>query len=238
MPLSFREPLTLIRAFARVVGMTIPIVFGVAAGKLATPYLPGFSDWVHTLGPWAPLAFVGAYVAVVVCMLPAFLLTMVGGAVFGIAEGAMLVLLGATIGGTVAFLLGRTVLRQWVSHRIAQHPTLSTIDRVVGQDGLRLMFLLRLSPAIPFVLSNYALGATSVRLRDFVLAMAGMLPVIGAYAALGHAGTRGPNEHALPPWLLVVGIGATVLLGVLLARITRNALLEADHDNTRVVIVP
>jgi uncharacterized membrane protein YdjX (TVP38/TMEM64 family) len=230
MALSFREPMALVRALARVVGMAIPIVFGVAVGKLATPYLPGFSAWVHTLGPWAPVAFVGAYVAVVVCMLPAFLLTMAGGAVFGIAQGATLVLLGATIGGTIAFLLGRTVLRQWVSRRIAQHPTLSTIDRVVGQDGFKLMFLLRLSPAIPFVLSNYALGATSVRLRDFVLAMVGMLPVIASYAALGHAGTRSSDEQSLPPWVLGVGIAATVLLGVLLARITQRALRDADRD--------
>ncbi|WP_331049625.1 TVP38/TMEM64 family protein [Gemmatimonas sp.] len=233
MATSFREPKALLQAMVRIVGMAIPIVFGVTVGKLATPYLPGFSAWVHTLGPWAPVAFVGAYVAVVVCMLPAFLLTMAGGAVFGIAQGASLVLIGATIGGSIAFLLGRTVLRTWVTKRIAQNPTLSTIDRVVGQDGLKLMFLLRLSPAIPFVLSNYALGATSVRLRDFVFAMVGMLPVIGAYAALGHAGTRGANEQSLPPWVLGVGIAATVLLGVLLARITQQALRDADRGADR-----
>lgn len=228
MAFPFREPMALVRAAGRLAGMTVPILFGVGVGKFAAPYLPGFSAWVHTLGPWAPVAFVTAYVAVVVCMLPAFLLTMAGGAVFGVAEGSLLVLLGATIGGTLAFLLGRTVLRNWVSRRIAQHPTLSTIDRVVGEDGLRLMFLLRLSPAIPFVLSNYALGATSVRLRDFVLAMVGMLPVIGSYAALGRAGSRGPGDDGLPSWVLAVGIGATVLLGVLLARITQRALRDAD----------
>lgn len=204
MALPFREPMQLVRTTARnalrLAGLTLPILFGLGVGRFAAPYLPEFSAWVHTLGPWAPVAFVAAYVLVVVCMLPAFLMTMAGGAVFGVTQGSLLVLTGATLGGSVAFLLGRTVLRQWVGRRLKEHPTLSTIDRVVGEDGLRLMFLLRLSPAVPFVFSNYALGATSVRLRDFVIAMLGMLPVIGSYAALGYAGARGAgSDDSLPP---------------------------------------
>lgn len=212
----------------RVAGLAVPIVAGLALGRLATPYLPGFSTWVQTLGIWAPLAFVAAYVGVVVFMLPAFLLTMAGGAVFGVVKGSALVLTGATIGGTLAFLLGRTVLRATVARRVAAHPTLSAVDRVIGDDGLRLMFLLRLSPAIPFVLSNYALGVTRVRTRDFVLAMPGMLPIIASYAALGAAGaSAAKGQGALPLPVLAVGVIATVGLGLLFARLTQRALRDA-----------
>ncbi len=213
----------------RAAGIAVPLVAGIALGQLATPYLPGFSTWVQTLGVWAPVAFVAAYVGVVLFMLPAFLLTMAGGAVFGVVKGSALVLAGATIGGTLAFLLGRTVLRASVAKRVAAHPTLSAVDRVIGDDGLRLMFLLRLSPAIPFVLSNYALGVTQVRTRHFVMAMPGMLPIIASYAAFGAAGVQAANgKGALPMPVLVLGVVATVVLGLLFARMTQKALRDAE----------
>jgi uncharacterized membrane protein YdjX (TVP38/TMEM64 family) len=213
----------------RAAGIAVPLIAGISIGQLATPYLPGFSTWVQTLGVWAPLAFLGAYVGVVLLMLPAFLLAMAAGAVFGVVNGSLLVLTGATVGGTLAFLLGRTVLRANVARRVAAHPTLSAVDRVIGDDGLRLMFLLRLSPAIPFVLSNYALGVTRVRTRDFVMAMPGMLPIIASYAAFGAAGAKAANgKGALPMPVLVLGIVATVVLGLLFARMTQRAIRDAE----------
>lgn len=223
---------TVAKTGGSLLGLALPILFGVTVGRLVTPWLPGFSAWVDTLGAWAPLAFVVAYVVVVVCLLPAFLVTMAGGALFGVGKGAALVFAGATIGAVSAFLLGRTILRGWVNRRIASHPVLSNIDQVIGEDGLRLMFLLRLSPAVPFVLSNYALGVTSVRLRDFLLAMPGLLPVIVSYAALGHAGTlEAGGEQSLPGWVLVLGIVATLILGVLLARIAQKAMAASPSGH-------
>ncbi len=226
MPFDLKSAAT---SLMRAAGIAVPLVAGIAIGQLATPYLPGFSTWVQTLGVWAPLAFVVAYIGVVLFMLPAFLLTMAGGAVFGVVKGSALVLTGATIGGTLAFLLGRTVLRASVARRVAAHPTLSAVDRVIGDDGLRLMFLLRLSPAIPFVLSNYALGVTRVRTRDFVMAMPGMLPIIASHAAFGAAGAQAANgKGALPMPVLVLGVLATVVLGLLFARMTQTALRDAE----------
>ncbi len=226
MPIDLKSAAT---GLVRAAGIAVPLIAGITIGQLATPYLPGFSTWVQTLGVWAPLAFLGAYVGVVLLMLPAFLLTMAAGAVFGVVNGSLLVLTGATLGGTLAFLLGRTVLRASVARRVAAHPTLSAVDRVIGDDGLRLMFLLRLSPAIPFVLSNYALGVTRVRMRDFVMAMPGMLPIIASYAAFGAAGAKAANgKGALPMPVLVLGIVATVVLGLLFARMTQRAIRDAE----------
>ena len=226
MSIDFRRAKT---GLVRAAGIAVPLIAGITVGQLATPYLPGFSSWVQTLGVWAPLAFLAAYVGVVVFVLPAFLLNMAAGAVFGVVNGSLLVMTGATIGGTLAFLLGRTVLRASVARRVAAHPTLSAVDRVIGNDGLRLMFLLRLSPAIPFVLSNYALGVTRVRTRDFVMAMPGMLPIIASYAAFGAAGAKAANgKGALPMPVLVLGIVATVVLGLLFARMTQRAIRDAE----------
>ena len=192
---------------------------------------PQFAAWVHTLGAWAPFAFVGAYIAVVVLMLPAFLLTMVAGAVFGMVKGSALVMTGAVLGGTTAFLLGRYVAREQVATRVAKSPKLAAIDRVVGEDGLRLVFLLRLSPAVPFVLTNYALGVTRVKLRDFVLGTFGLTPIVLVYAAFGSASGAGPRPDGSSPIsgkILVAGVIVTVALALFLARIAQRALNEAE----------
>ena len=172
-----------LKSLSKVAGIAIPIVLGLLLGRLVAPWLPGFSAWVNTLGMWAPVAFVAAYALVVVLILPAFLLIMAAGAVFGVAKGSLLALTGAMLGGTAAFLIGRYLARSFVAKRVAANPTLSAIDRVIGEDGLKLVFLLRLSPAVPYVLSNYALGVTRVRLRDFFLGTFGLIPIVVTYAA-------------------------------------------------------
>jgi uncharacterized membrane protein YdjX (TVP38/TMEM64 family) len=219
------------KAVGKAVGAAVPIVGGLMVGRLLSPYLPQFTAWVHTLGVWAPIAFVGTYVVAVICMMPAFLLIMVGGAVFGVMKGTALAFTGATIGGTCAFLIGRYFARDLVQRRVAANPTLTTIDRAVGESGLRIVFLLRLSPAIPFVLSNYALGITRVKLPHFVLGMVGLLPVVATYAAYGKASGAGPlpdGSSPISPTVLGIGIVATILLGVLLTRIVQKALRDAE----------
>lgn len=219
------------RAVLRVVGIAIPIVLGLLLGRMVSPWLPQLSAWVDTLGVWGPVAFVAVYVAVVVLMLPAFLLIMAGGAVFGVVKGSLLVMTGAVTGGTVAFLIARYLARAFVARRVAANPTLAAIDRVIGEDGLRLVFLLRLSPMIPFVLSNYALGVTRVRLRDFVIGTLGLAPIVVTYAAYGSASGAGPRADgsaAVSPLVLTLGIVITVVLSLFLARLVQRALREAE----------
>ena len=137
-----------------------------------------------------------------------------------------------TIGAVIAFTLGRTVLRGWVQAQIAKNQTLQIVDRVVGQEGLKLMVLLRLSGIAPFVLTNYAMGVTSVTLGQFLLAMLGMIPTIATYAALGQAGAETPGAGTIPAWMLWMGVSAAIALAVTVTRIVQKALREAQmrHD--------
>ena len=219
-----------VRTFVKAVAIAIPIVFALLLGRFLAPWLPEFSAWVHTLGVWAPVVFVSAYIAVVVLMLPAFLLIIAGGAVFGVVKGAMLAMTGAMTGGAAAFLVARYLARAVVERRVAATPPLAAIDRVIGEDGLRLVFLLRLSPVIPFVLSNYALGVTRVRFRDFLIGTLGLAPIVVTYAAFGSASAAGPHLDGSPtlsPLVLTLGIVITVVLGIVLTRMVQRALREA-----------
>jgi uncharacterized membrane protein YdjX (TVP38/TMEM64 family) len=89
------------------------------------------------------------------------------------------------------------------------------------------MFLLRLSGIAPFVLTNYAMGVTSVSLAHFLLALLGMIPTIATYTAVGQAGAQTPGAGAIPSWMLYMGVTAAIVLAVTITRIVQKALREA-----------
>lgn len=201
-------------------------------GREASHRLPAFAAWVQTLGVWGPLAFVLGYGIAAVLLVPAVLLTLAGGAVFGFRRGVVYVTLGAMLGATLAFFTARYVVRRFVEAYVNRHPRLGAIDRAVESEGARLVFLLRLSPIVPFVFLNYVLGISRVSFRDYILGTAGMLPAVAAYVYAGKvagdlatvvagvATPRGPMYYAL----LTIGLVATVLASVLITRAAARAL--------------
>lgn len=213
------------------------VVAVVLLGRQAAAGLPSFIAWVQELGAWGPIAFVVGYVVATVAFIPGSLLTLAAGAIFGIPLGTLTVFIGAVLGSAAAFLLARTVARSAIEQRIEGDPRFAAIDRAVARDGRRIVFLLRLSPAFPFNLMNYALGLTRVGFGDYLLASVGMLPgtllyvytgkIAGevAVAAGGAAPPRGPGYYAV----LAVGLLATLAVTILVTRTARRALREATQ---------
>ena len=200
-----------------VLGAVVLAVVAVLA-RWGGAYLPQFTQWVNGLGFWGPVVFIIGYAVAAVALLPAVLLTLAAGAIFGIAFGVLYVFIAAVLGSSAAFLIARYVARGAIEHRLADNPRFAAIDRAVGAQGRRIVFLLRLSPAFPFVLLNYALGLTRVRFGDYLIASLGMLPgtllyvyygkLAGDVAALagGAPAGKGPGYYAL----LALGLAATV----------------------------
>jgi len=207
----------------------------IALGRLAGEGLPAFQQWVSSLGAWGPAVFVAGYVAAVVAFAPAVLLTFAGGATFGVAAGTFYVFIAAVLGSSLAFALARYAARGSVERWIAGDPRFQALDRGVGEQGWRIVLLLRLAPIFPFSLLNYALGLTRIRFLDTLWAAPGMLPVTLAYVFLGSAAGEvasraGGVESARTPLeiaLLAVGVAATLGLAWMVTRIARRALEEA-----------
>lgn len=210
----------------------------VLLGRATGDQIPHFAAWVDGLGLWGPVVFVAGYAAAVVAFVPASLLTLAAGAIFGIVEGTLYAFAAAAIGSCIAFLVGRHAARSAVERRIGGDPRFVAIDRATGEQGRRIVFLLRLSPAFPFNLLNYALGLTSIRFADYAAASIGMLPGTVLYVYLGKlagnvaavaGGARmegGPAQNAL----LGVGLAATIGVTILVTRIARRALAQATSD--------
>lgn len=220
-----------------VVGL-IAVAALLGLGRQAGGYLPQFAAWVDSLGSWGPIVFILGYAAAVVAFVPGSLLTLAAGAIFGLAEGIVYVFVAASLGASLAFLVSRYVARSAIEQRIQGNAKFAAIDRAVGQEGRKIVFLLRLSPVFPFTLLNYGLGLTRVRFVDYLLACVGMLPgtvlyvyygkLAGDVAALaGGAAPAGGTGY----WsVLLLGLLATVAVTTLVTRTAQRALAEATGE--------
>ena len=203
-------------------------------GRWAGPRMLGVIVDGRQWGLVAPVAFMLLYAVSVVALVPASVLTMAGGAVFGLVRGVVFSFGGALLGSTVAFLLGRYVARRVVERKLATMPRFAAIDRAVSAQGRRIVFLLRLSPIVPFNFLNYALGVTRISIKDFAIASAGMLPgaVMYAYAgkvtgeALALAGQAELPKNASYYAILVAGLAATLAATTVITRTARRALRD------------
>jgi uncharacterized membrane protein YdjX (TVP38/TMEM64 family) len=183
------------------------------------------------------VVFIALYATATVAWVPGSLLTLASGAIFGLGRGTLFTLVGATLGASLAFLIARYVARGALERRIGGDPRLTVMDEAIGREGGKLVFLLRLSPAFPFSLMNYALGLTAVRFRDYVLASAtGMAPGTFMYVYAGFAagqvalGAGGGGPEGLWGYALMgLGMVATVGVTVMVTRMARRALRSSPE---------
>ena len=189
--------------------------------------------WIESLGSTGAIAFIGIYIMATVAFLPAFILTLGAGVLFGAWWGSIYVFIGATLGSIVAFLVGRYFARDWVAKKIVNNDKFKAIDRAVGKEGLKIVLLTRLSPAFPFNLLNYAFGVTGVSARDYIIGSIGMIPgtimfvYIGSLAgSLALIGTDAqPTVDPTLQWTIrIVGLMATVAVTVYVTRLAKQAL--------------
>ncbi len=151
------------------------------------------------------------YVAMCALSIPgAAVVTLAGGALFGLAVGTVLVSFASTLGATLAFLSSRYLLRDWVREKFGAR--LAAIDAGVAQEGAFYLFMLRIVPAVPFFLVNLLMGLTAIRTWTyFWVSQIGMLAGTMVYV---NAGTQLGQLESLRGILSLPLLGSFVLLGV------------------------
>lgn len=162
----------------------------------------------------APILFVAIYVLTTVFFLPATPLSLIGGAIFGAWQGSFYILVGATLGALISFVLARFVFRNWVvTHLLHRFPQVKAYDERLQENGLATVIFLRLIPLFPFNGLNFLLGITKVRLWEYVIATAvGIIPGVVVLSFLGGA------LVSRDPWaiaLAVVLYGGLASIGIL-----------------------
>lgn len=224
------------------------LLLGLAAWQLPLKeWLADALTWVEANKQTAWLVFALAYIAAIVFILPASVFSLAAGYLFGIAQGWVLVIFTASIGATLSFLIGRSLLREWVVKRARDMANFSNLDEAVSKKGFLIVLLTRLSPVFPFSLINYIYGITKISVKNYSLAtFFGIMPGALLYIYIGSTMKNlqdvlsgNIEQTAAQQWLLYGGLLATVILTVLITKIARNALQEAAHlDETTTDSLP
>ncbi len=203
--------------------------------------VPYFLQWLETQGLSALLWFVLIMALVVVLLLPGILFTTGAGFVFGVLQGTVAVVLGTTLGATLAFLLARYLIGTRVRNFILSKRWLSIMNRGLGSRGFRVVLLTRLVPFFPGKLSNYVFGLTQVSLRDFVYAsLLGFIPFslhnvyLGSIAAdIATLGSRNTERTPLEWGFYGAGFLLTICVVLYLNRLASRLLAEDLSDNKK-----
>ena len=212
--------------------LLVVVAVAIAAYKLPiAEWTALIADRARGAGVAGLVLFVTAYIVATVALLPGALLTVAAGFAYGPVWGVAIASPASIAGATAAFLLGRTLLRDWAARKTSGSALLRAVSRAVEREGFKIVFLTRLSPLIPFDMLNYAFSLTNVRLGTYVAASAlGMLPGTVLYVYLGSlaptaAALSGAAEHGGSGRiaLYVTGLAATIAVVVIATRAAKRA---------------
>jgi len=153
---------------------------------------------------------------------------------YGTQVGFLICAPATLVGAIAAFLFSRSIFRASISRILQGRPRLMLLDEAVARDGWRLVCLLRISPIMPFAVTSYALGLTSLRLLPYVIGTLASLPALFLYVVMGdltRAGLASVSVGKAAPMqlaLLAAALLATVLLALRLGKMVQNVFKVAS----------
>jgi uncharacterized membrane protein YdjX (TVP38/TMEM64 family) len=228
-----------VRMRALLGGITVASLF---AGLLSTHMLYGLSFThikillanLHGLGFTGMMLFGIILVAIALSgIVPGSLIGILAGSIYGLSIGFLLSTISTLLGAIIAFLLARLLLRPLVTKLLAKRVRLQDFDKALARDGWRFVCLLRISPAMPFAITSYALGVSSVTMKNYLLGTLGALPALLGYVIVGTIAKAGfsaaTHRTDLIRWLVIgVGLVATIFLTWRLGRLAASVGLVSD----------
>jgi uncharacterized membrane protein YdjX (TVP38/TMEM64 family) len=201
------------------------VILVAVAVLIPLPTAVQLRDWATSVGPWFPLAFLGAHIVVTVFPFPRTAFTLAAGLLFGPYLGVPLAVVASAVSAVIALLLVRAA--GWQLSRLVRHPRVDSLDERLRDRGWTAVVSMRMIPAVPFSVVNYAAGASTVRVLPYTLAtLVGLLPGTAAVVILGDALTGNVS-----PLLFLVSL-CTASLGV--AGLIYEIRMHRQHHRARV----
>jgi uncharacterized membrane protein YdjX (TVP38/TMEM64 family) len=201
----------------------------------AKEWIDSLVGWTRSQGAWGIFAFAVTYIVLVVALAPSEIMSIAAGLIFGV-WGFPLVVIAATIGAILAFIVSRYLAGEFVRRRVEQKRFLRALDRVIAQEGWKVVALFRLNPLVPFSLQNYFFGVTGIGLTPYALAtLLGIMPGSAAYVYLGMLGeiaAGGGQSTPLKLGLAILGLVVTLIIVVLLGRAAKRWLREISVSDS------
>lgn len=194
-------------------------------------------DSIHALGATGFALYGLIFLCGTLVFIPATPMIAIAGFLYGPVLGTLLISPVGVLSATLAFAVGRTLMRPWVRRKLAGKPRLKAIDKAVECGGFRILFLLRLAPIVPFAPLSYMLGASRIPLRHFILASwLGLLPGVFLYVYLGSLVSSvghilsGELTSGTARMLTWAGLVAVVVALATIALFARRAINQAIDE--------
>jgi uncharacterized membrane protein YdjX (TVP38/TMEM64 family) len=190
--------------------------------------------WIQSLGIYGAILLVFVYMIATVTLFPPFLLTLAGGFLYGY-PALIIDTVGATLGSSLAFLLGKYTFRGWIEKKIKEYPKFDIVDRAIHAQGFKIVALLRLCPLFPDSVCNYILAMTDIKFIPFVLGtVVGMFPGTCFLVYIGNTAKSLKDileGHVGPSWkaeiiLFIISGFVIVIFFIVTLRVAQNVLNE------------
>ena len=192
-------------------------------------WITAFQEWVQGFGIVGWFIFIVVYALTSFALVPGSFLTLAAGVIWGL-WGFPIVIIGATLGSAISFLAARYMFMKRVQEKVAEYPRFNAVNLAIGEEGWKVVGLLRLSPALPFSLQNWFLGITPVGFWPSQIAtFFGIMPGTLLYVWIGSLGGQaaGGDDMSFAKWIIGgVGIAATLLVTVLVTKKANAKLKE------------
>ena len=192
-----------------------------------------FIEWFDELGPLSSVVYCLVVSLAIVLVLPTPILKVGAGALFPYWLAVLVNFVASLIGGLIAFLLGRWLFRDYISQIVASDERLVKLESAINEEAMQISVLVRLSPLLPDELLNYVMSSSPVSVRVFFLSNLSSIVYSLAYAYFGLAagklvfsgeGMEGFAKSPAGTILLIIGVIASILVTVVIARMTKKAV--------------
>jgi uncharacterized membrane protein YdjX (TVP38/TMEM64 family) len=217
------------RRYAAILAAIVILV--AVAWLVPLPTAVQLRDWVASAGHWFPLAFLAAHIVVTVFPFPRTVFTLAAGLLFGPYLGVPIAVGASTVSAVIALLLVRAA--GWQLSRLVRHSRVDTVDARLRERGWPTVISMRMIPAMPFSVVNYACGASAVRVLPYTLAtLVGLLPGTAAVVILGDALTGHVSPLLFVVSLCTASLGVAGLVYEVRAhrRHHRERIADSAHD--------
>ena len=190
--------------------------------------IPMIEVWINDLGPLAPVVFMLLFITTTPVFLSVDALCLAAGFLFSLTAGCIYITLSTYLAAAVIFLIGRHLFRDKVEMLLKQHPKLQNIDKLLENNELKIMFILRLLP-LPFALVSYAFSVTQVKFKSYIISSSGILVynltlVYLGFTAKHLASTQHASSVNYP--LIIFGLILVIAALTMMVRMARQKIAK------------
>ena len=186
--------------------------------------------WIKSLGALAPLAFILLFVVTTPFFLSVDAFCLVAGVLFPLTTGGFYIIISTYLAAAVIFILGRYFIQNKVKILLTKHPKLKSIDTLLIDNGLKIMFLLRLLP-LPFALLSYAFSVTQVKFKPYIISTSGILIYNLTLVYFGYTtkhiasiASSAQSASSVNYPLLIVGVIVNLLVLAMIIHVARKTI--------------